>query len=47
MDYLYITYASADEESKGKLPSLYVNRLHKMFEIVENAGTKEAKRFVH
>jgi ATP-dependent helicase/nuclease subunit B len=31
-DYLYVTYASADEESKGKLPSIYVNRLHKMFE---------------
>ena len=36
--YLYITYANADEESKGKLPSLYINRLHKMFEVVENQG---------
>lgn len=42
-NYLFITYASADEESKGKLPSLYVNRLHKMFEIVENARTQAAK----
>lgn len=30
---LYITYASADEEGKGLLPSTYVQRLHKMFEI--------------
>ena len=40
--YLYITYASADEESKGKLPSLYVNRLHKMFEIVEDRRREPA-----
>lgn len=31
--HLYITYASADEEGKGLIPSLYVNRLHKLFEI--------------
>ena len=30
---LYITYANADEESKGKLPSLYVNRLQKLFDL--------------
>lgn len=30
---LYITYASADEEGKGLLPSTYVQRLHKMFEV--------------
>ncbi len=30
---LYITYASADEEGKGLIPSLYVNRLHKLFEV--------------
>lgn len=36
-DRLYITYASADEESKGKLPSLYINRLQKLFDI----GTEE------
>ncbi|MER1955737.1 MAG: helicase-exonuclease AddAB subunit AddB [Solibacillus sp.] len=35
-DYLFITYASADEESKGKLPSIYVNRLHKMFEVKQD-----------
>ena len=40
-DYLYVTYSSADEESKGKLPSIYVNRLHKMFEIpIGNSKTK-------
>ena len=31
-DRLYVTYASADEESKALLPSLYINRLHKLFE---------------
>lgn len=30
---LYITFASADEEGKGLLPSTYVQRLHKMFEV--------------
>lgn len=30
---LYVTYAGADEESKAILPSLYVNRLHKLFEV--------------
>ncbi|MEO4054232.1 helicase-exonuclease AddAB subunit AddB [Solibacillus sp. CAU 1738] len=30
---LYITYPTADEESKGLLPSLYINRLHKLFTI--------------
>lgn len=30
---LYITFANADEEGKGKLPSIYINRLHKLFEI--------------
>lgn len=30
---LYITYATADEEGKGLLPSVYVQRLHKMFEV--------------
>lgn len=30
---LYVTFASADEESKSLLPSLYINRLHKLFEI--------------
>lgn len=32
-DRLYVTYASADEESKALLPSLYINRLHKLFEV--------------
>ncbi|HWL13803.1 MAG TPA: helicase-exonuclease AddAB subunit AddB [Ureibacillus sp.] len=32
-DRLYVTFASADEESKALLPSLYVNRLHKLFEV--------------
>lgn len=32
-DKLYVTYASADEESKALLPSLYINRLHKLFEV--------------
>nr|WP_106783804.1 helicase-exonuclease AddAB subunit AddB [Lysinibacillus timonensis] len=32
-DRLYITYASSDEESKSLLPSLYINRLHKLFEV--------------
>lgn len=39
-DYLYITYASADEESKGKLPSIYINRLHKMFEVKSDEKTE-------
>ncbi|AWE06428.1 helicase-exonuclease AddAB subunit AddB [Lysinibacillus sp. 2017] len=43
-EYLYVTYSSADEESKGKLPSIYVNRLHKMFEIKGQDG--EIKRTV-
>lgn len=30
---LYITYASSDEESKALLPSLYIQRLHKLFEV--------------
>lgn len=30
---LYITFPSADEESKALLPSLYINRLHKLFEV--------------
>ncbi|WP_431029218.1 helicase-exonuclease AddAB subunit AddB [Lysinibacillus sp. LZ02] len=32
-DRLYLTFPSADEESKGLLPSLYINRLHKLFEV--------------
>ncbi|HWK21937.1 MAG TPA: helicase-exonuclease AddAB subunit AddB [Ureibacillus sp.] len=32
-DRLYVTYSSTDEESKALLPSLYINRLHKLFEI--------------
>ncbi|KGR80578.1 helicase-exonuclease AddAB subunit AddB [Ureibacillus manganicus] len=32
-DRLYVTFASSDEESKSLLPSLYVNRLHKLFEV--------------
>lgn len=32
-DRLYVTYPSADEESKGLLPSLYINRMHKLFEV--------------
>ncbi len=32
-DRLYVTFASADEESKALLPSLYINRLHKLFEV--------------
>lgn len=30
---LYVTFSSADEESKALLPSLYINRLHKLFEV--------------
>ncbi|RHW39886.1 helicase-exonuclease AddAB subunit AddB [Lysinibacillus yapensis] len=30
---LYVTFASSDEESKALLPSLYINRLHKLFEV--------------
>ena len=33
---LYITFANADEEGKGKLPSIYINRLHKLFEVDVN-----------
>ena len=29
---LYLTFASADEEGKGLLPSLYINRMDKLFE---------------
>lgn len=32
-DRLYVTFSSSDEESKALLPSLYVNRLHKLFEV--------------
>ena len=32
-DRLYVTYSSSDEESKALLPSLYINRLHKLFEV--------------
>ncbi|HWL22658.1 MAG TPA: helicase-exonuclease AddAB subunit AddB [Ureibacillus sp.] len=32
-DRLYVTFSSADEESKSLLPSLYINRLHKLFEV--------------
>ncbi|TSI04254.1 helicase-exonuclease AddAB subunit AddB [Lysinibacillus sp. BW-2-10] len=32
-DRLYITFSSSNEESKALLPSLYINRLHKLFEI--------------
>lgn len=42
---LYVTFTSADEESKGKLPSLYINRLHKLFEVNE-ARTLPHTRFV-
>lgn len=45
-DYLYVTYSSADEESKGKLPSLYINRLHKMFEVVNEQG-KQERTLIH
>lgn len=31
-DRLYLTFASADEEGKGLLPSLYINRMRKLFE---------------
>lgn len=30
---LYVTFSSSDEESKALLPSLYINRLHKLFEL--------------
>lgn len=33
---LYIAFSNADEEGKGKLPSIYINRLHKLFEVEEN-----------
>lgn len=42
---LYITFANADEESKAKLPSLYINRLHKLFE-VGGEKTLPQERFV-
>ncbi|MFJ8234611.1 helicase-exonuclease AddAB subunit AddB [Ureibacillus sp. NPDC094379] len=32
-DRLYVTFASSDEESKALLPSLYINRLHQLFEV--------------
>lgn len=32
-DRLYVTYSSSDEESKALLPSLYVQRLHNLFEV--------------
>lgn len=31
-DRLYLTFASADEEGKGLLPSLYISRMTKLFE---------------
>ncbi|QBK25404.1 helicase-exonuclease AddAB subunit AddB [Ureibacillus thermophilus] len=30
---LYVTYSASDEESKALLPSLYVQRLHNLFEV--------------
>ncbi len=45
-DNLFITFSSADEESKGKLPSLYINRLHKLFE-VETADGEKQKTLPH
>lgn len=30
---LYITLSNADEEGKGKLPSIYISRLQKLFEV--------------
>lgn len=30
---LYVTFASSDEESKALLPSIYINKLHKLFEV--------------
>lgn len=30
---LYVTYSSSDEESKSLLPSLYIQRLHHLFEV--------------
>lgn len=36
---LYITFANADDEGKGKLPSIYIGRLHKLFEVEDNGET--------
>lgn len=30
---LYVTYSSSDEESKALLPSIYIHKLHKLFEV--------------
>lgn len=32
-DRLYVTFSSSDEESKALIPSLYINKLHKLFEV--------------
>ena len=39
---LYITFANADEEGKGKLPSIYINRLHKLFEVEQNGEIEKS-----
>lgn len=43
---LYVTYPSADEESKGLLPSLYINRLHKLFEVGGARTLPHARIFI-
>ena len=43
---LYVTFPSSDEESKALLPSLYINRLHKLFE-VNGVKTLQHKRVLN
>lgn len=45
-DKLYITFASADEEGKSLLPSLYINRLHKLFTIGERRTLSHTRVFI-
>ncbi|WP_042471198.1 helicase-exonuclease AddAB subunit AddB [Bacillus ndiopicus] len=45
-DKLYITFASADDDGKSLLPSLYINRLHKLFTIEEKRTLLHTRVFV-
>ncbi|WP_342559371.1 helicase-exonuclease AddAB subunit AddB [Metasolibacillus sp. FSL K6-0083] len=45
-DRLYITFASADEEGKSLLPSLYINRLHKLFTVKDKRTLSHRRVFI-
>lgn len=43
---LTITYPTADEESKALLPSLYINRLHKLFTVAGKSTLPHIKVYI-